>query len=241
MEFLVAGAVLLIILLIAVFNGSADDAVNKSQLNLPTTKPSQRTQLSHETARPTVDDLSTLLPQQFIVLDLETTGLSPYTDEIIEIGAIKFTLGRDEQPAFQALVKPTCKLLRKIVEITRITDAMLDADGIAIQDALRKFVEFAGDLPIVTYNAEFDMGFLHNAAKRCGMSITNRYACALKRARRAWPELPNHKLAYMAEIIGASANNQHRALADAQRTIAVFCVCTAKLGKKVRWTKPATA
>jgi DNA polymerase III epsilon subunit family exonuclease len=170
------------------------------------------------------------------MLDLETTGLSPRTDEIIEFGAIKVSLDSNTHPSFHTLVKASRKLPRKIVEITGITQEMVDADGIELNDALKQFISFVGDLPIVTYNAEFDMGFIHNAAKRCGICVENKYACALKRARRAWPGLPSYRLAYISELMSLSDGDQHRALADCQRAVNVFLVSTMKLNQKVRWS-----
>jgi DNA polymerase III epsilon subunit family exonuclease len=163
-------------------------------------------------ARKIQRDLSELLPKQFIVLDLETTGLSPTTDEIIEIGAIKVTLGDERHLAMQTLVKPTRKLPPIITRITGITQAMIDADGIELESAMRQFMEFVGDLPLVTYNAEFDIGFLTVAAWQCGLVLENSYTCALKLARRAWPGLPNHKLVTVASVFNLPDNDQHRAL-----------------------------
>jgi len=136
------------------------------------------------------------------------------------------------------LVKPSIKLSRKIVELTGITQAMLDADGIAPQDALEQFIEFVGDLPLVTYNAAFDIGFLANAYRRYGKTLTNKYDCALKRTRRAWPEFSNHKLSYITTLMKLPQTNQHRALADCERAMYVYTTSTSKLNQKVRWTKP---
>lgn len=184
-------------------------------------------------------DLSELLPAQFVVLDLETTGLSPTMDEIIEIAAIKLTLGGERHLTIQTLVKPTCKVPSKITRITGITQAMIDADGIELEAAMRQFMEFVGDLPLVTYNASFDIGFLKAAAGRCGVVLENSYTCALKRARRAWPELPNHKLATVASVFNLPDNDQHRALGDSIRASHVFLLATTQLNQKVRWTRLA--
>jgi DNA polymerase III epsilon subunit family exonuclease len=186
-------------------------------------------------------DLSELLPAQFIVLDLETTGLSPTTDEIIEIAAIKVTLGDERHLAMQTLVKPTRRVPSKITQLTGITQAMIDADGIELDSALRQFMEFAGDLPLVTYNADFDIGFLRVAAAQCGVVLGNSYTCALKRARRAWPSLPDHKLATVASIFKLPENDQHRALGDTIRAAHVFMLATVQINQKVRWAKPDRA
>jgi DNA polymerase III epsilon subunit family exonuclease len=183
--------------------------------------------------------LSSLLPHQFIVLDLETTGLNPLTDEIIEFGAILVSLDTETHPSFQCLVRPLKKVPRRITEITGITQEMVDKDGRDAFDAFARFVEFIGDLPIVTYNADFDMGFLYSAAKKHGIKLTNRYTCALKRARRAWPDLPSHRLAYIAEVAGIPCDDSHRALGDCKRALTIFMYATSTLNCKVRWSKPS--
>jgi DNA polymerase III epsilon subunit family exonuclease len=183
-------------------------------------------------------DLSTLLPRYFVVLDFETTGLRPERDEIIEFGAIRVTLDAETQATFQTLVKPVRKIPAKITEITGITQEMVDRDGLPLEDALRQFMEFIGDLPLVTFNAEFDIGFLHNAARKNDVQIANRYTCALKRARRAWPGLASYRLADLAKLGNLSDVDTHRALGDCNRALIVFTAATSTLGKKVRWTTP---
>jgi len=183
-------------------------------------------------------DLTAFLPEQFVVLDLETTGLSASRDEIIEIGAIRVTLGSDQQLAFSTLVKPSKRIPRKITEITGITQGMVDADGLESADAFSRFIEFIGDMPLVTYNAEFDMAFLWETAKRHGATMNNLYTCALKRARRAWPGLSSYKLVNMAKMGHLSDEDPHRALGDCKRALIVFTASTSTLGQKVRWSKP---
>ncbi len=192
-----------------------------------------------ETTKPKIADILALLPRQFIVLDLETTGLSSEINEIIEIGAIRAKLDDDRHATFQALVKPDRKVPRKITQMTGITQEMIDQGGLPLAEALRQFVEFIGDLPIVTFNADFDMAFLQSAARKHGIKITNSYTCALKRARRAWPGLPSYRLADLAKMGHLSEEDTHRALGDCQRALIVFISATSVLGQKVRWTKPS--
>lgn len=110
-----------------------------------------------------------MLPQEFVVLDLETTGLSPDRDEIIEIGAIRFNRDSDHHRGFQAFVIPENGIPKHITEITGITPQMINDKGENLHDVLAEFVEFIGDLHLVTFNAAFDMGFLHNAANKHGV------------------------------------------------------------------------
>lgn len=99
------------------------------------------------------------LPEIFIVLDLETTGLDATRDEIIEIAAIRYRKGTTTQETLQALVKPSKKVPKKITEITGITQEMLDTKGEPLANVMREFMAFVGERRLVMFNAEFDMAF----------------------------------------------------------------------------------
>ncbi len=179
---------------------------------------------------------SPFLPEHFIFLDLETTGLSPEVDEIIEIGAIRFSLDQIDQVTFSTLVKPVNQIPRRITEITGITQRMINEDGVPLAEALSRFVEFIGDLPLVTFNADFDMGFLWSAARRHGLAIENRYACALKLARRAWPGLQSYRLVDLAKIGNLSDEDTRRALGDCKRSAIIFASAVSRIGEEIRWS-----
>lgn len=181
------------------------------------------------------------LPRRFIVLDLETTGLDSQRHEIIEFGAIRANMDSNLQDTFQTLVKPKRKVPRHITEINGISQAMVDADGIELADALNQFVEFAQDLPIVAFNADFDMRFLLSAAIQHGHVITNRYTCALRLARRAWPGLPSYRLSELAKRGKLSDENTHRALGDCKRTLIIFTAAASEVRTKVSWVTPKHA
>lgn len=191
-------------------------------------------------APPATNDLS-MLPKQFIVLDLETTGLNPERHEIIEIGAIRCNLGSDTHATFQTLVKPKKKVPRRITKLTGISQEMVDDEGLQLVDVLTEFVEFIQDLPLVTFNADFDMEFLQNAAKRNGLVITNPYTCALRLARRAWPGLPSYRLTDLAKMGKLPDDDTHRALGDCRRTVPLFTAAASELGRKIEWTTPGKA
>lgn len=174
-------------------------------------------------------DLS-LLPEQFVILDLETTGLSPIKHEIIEIGAVKVNRDSDNHITFQALIRPSKTIPKKITQITSITQEMIDKEGENIDSVISEFIEFIGDLPLVAYNAEFDMSFLRNTANKSGVSINNPTSCALKMARRAWPGLKSYKLDDLAKIVGLSSKGTHRALKDCELTMTVYSSAASKLG-----------
>jgi len=170
------------------------------------------------------------LPEQFVVFDLETTGLDPRKHEIIEFGAIRVNRDSINHDTFQSLVKPSRKVPKKITELTGINQAMLDAEGEPIESALREFLSFVGDLHLVSFNADFDMAFLQNTAAKHSISIGNPVSCALKMSRRAWPGRKSYRLADLAKDGNLKSDGTHRALGDCQRALIVYTAAASKLG-----------
>jgi DNA polymerase III epsilon subunit family exonuclease len=180
------------------------------------------------------------LPRQFVVLDLETTGLDPKRHEIIEIGAIRANLDSETHPTFQTLVKPESRIPREITAINGITQAMVEESGTDLTQALAEFLDFIQDLPLVTFNAQFDMAFLDNAARKHGLTINNRYTCALQLARKAWPELPSHRLVDLAKLGNLLDDDTHRALGDCRRALTIFIAAADAYGRKISWNRLPT-
>ncbi len=170
------------------------------------------------------------LPLRFIVLDLETTGLDPARNEIIEIGAVRVNRDSDIHDTFRALVRPVRHIPKRITEINGILQEMVDSDGMSLEQAIREFVTFIGDLPLVTFNAEFGMAFLQNAARRHNVVINNPATCALKMARLAWPGRESYKLSDLSKDGGLSDEGTHHALDDCRRTLIVYVAAVSALG-----------
>lgn len=170
------------------------------------------------------------LPKRFVVFDLETTGLDPIKNEIIEIGAIRVNRDSVNHDTFQALIKPAKNVPKKITELTGISQTMLDAEGEPIEETLREFLDFVGGLHLVSFNADFDMPFLQNAAAKHSITINNSVSCALEMARRAWPGRRSYRLADLAKDGNLSSNDTHRALGDCQRALIVYTAAASKLG-----------
>jgi DNA polymerase III subunit epsilon len=163
------------------------------------------------------------LPQNFVVFDLETTGLDPNKTSIIEIGAVLVNRDSADHTTFNCLVKPTNKLRPKTISLTGITQSMIDEDGLELKDAWAQFADFVGSYRLVAFNAQFDLGFLRVACNRSGMlNFSNPVDCALQRAREAWPHLPSYKLSSLAERGGMSLEHSHRALPDCERTMQIY-------------------
>jgi DNA polymerase III subunit epsilon len=171
------------------------------------------------------------IPESFVVFDLETTGLDPDGDEIIEIGAIRVDRRANTREPFRVLVRSERELPRYITGLTGITADMLVRDGIHLDDALAQFLAFAGELPLVSYAAGFDTAFLCNAMQRRNPDWTmrNPVSCALKLSRLAWPYLPSFRLTDVADNGAHYAEPPHRALGDCERALLVYLAAVREL------------
>lgn len=158
---------------------------------------------------------------KFVFFDLETTGLSPRGCKIIEIGALRVGEGGAIAGSFQALVRIDRPLPYFITKLTGITNTML-ARGERIESVFPQFCAFVGELPLVAYNASFDMGFLRAEAARQRIRLTNKPVCALAVTRARVPGLPSYKLKAVAEHFGIEERQTHRALDDCEMGLRVF-------------------
>lgn len=171
----------------------------------------------------TLDDLGTPLSRvTFVVVDLETTGGSPGTDAITEIGALKLR-GGELLGRFETLVNPGVPIPPAITFLTGITEAMV-LPAPRIGELLPTLLEFLGDAVIVGHNVRFDCAFLDAALLAHGYPrIANRRVDTLKLARRlVRDEVPNLRLQTLANLFRASTEPVHRAYADAAATAEVF-------------------
>lgn len=161
-------------------------------------------------------------PSEYIVLDIETTGLNNDKDEIIEFGAIKVSSGKIVEE-FNMLVRPKMPLSPTIIELTGITQEMLDEKGAELDAALRSFLGFVGILPCVAHNAPFDYGFIRAACSKCNNKIfSNRQFDTLVMAKKLIPDICDRKLKTIAEHFGINEYNYHRSVGDCYVTMQVF-------------------
>ncbi|MCG7327797.1 3'-5' exonuclease [Achromobacter sp. ACRQX] len=168
------------------------------------------------------------LGRPFIVADLETTGLSTASCEILEFAAVRVGEGGAVVNEYTQVVRTCGRVPSFISRLTGITQAEVDRDGIPVAQAFSSFLDFVEDLPVFFHNASFDRRFLSAAADQTGLPFSNATHCTLALARRAWPELPSHKLDILARHVGASQPT-HRALADVRTTVAVALAASARL------------
>ena len=156
------------------------------------------------------------LPNDYTVIDLETTGLSPRCDEIIELAAIKVRDGKILD-SYQQLVKPKEGISDFISAITNITNEMV-ADAPNIEDALLGYLNFIGSDIVVGHNVSFDVNFLFdNCVSIFGSAFTNNYINTVRVAKRL-VDLPHYRLSDLCAYCGIKRENAHRALADCQMT-----------------------
>ncbi len=158
---------------------------------------------------------------EIVCFDIETTGLNKNKDLIIEIGA---AILRDGQvcETFNTFASPGRILPREIVELTGITDKMLEGAP-SQEEAVNAFLDFAGDRPLAAHNAEFDMGFIACACHRMGRTFRNTAIDSLILAQNLLPSLKNFKLDTVANYLNLPAFNHHRASDDAA-TVAYMLV-----------------
>jgi DNA polymerase III epsilon subunit family exonuclease len=182
---------------------------------------------------PAKPDLS-MLPERFIVFDFETTGLDPNKHEIIEIGAIRVNRDSDLHDTFSTLVIPNGRITAKITEITGIDRAMIKADGLPLAEAIDRFREFVGPVPMVAFNAKFDRAFLSAACQRVAVDqFDNRFHCALELSRKAWPGRKSYKLQAICADAGIRPQNgaAHRALPDCELAMRTFIAAAQTVGR----------
>ena len=153
-----------------------------------------------------------------IVLDFETTGLSPDCgDRAIEIGAVKLVDGQLVD-RFQQLMYPNMRISSFIEDYTGITNSMLKKSA-PCEEVMLEFSDFIGNFNLVAHNASFDSRFLDAELKRIKGKQHGEFACSMLIARRIYPEAPNHKLGTLVRYKSLPHDGTfHRALADAEMT-----------------------
>lgn len=155
-------------------------------------------------------------PQSFTVFDLETTGFSRYTEAIIEIGAVRYEKGI-KVGEFSEFVNPNRSIPPRITELTSITDAMV-ADADSIDTVLPAFLKFAEGSVLVAHNAQFDVGFIRENAKRLSLPFEPIWMDTLWLSRCLHPEFKNHKLDTISKELHVPQFHHHRAIDDATAT-----------------------
>jgi len=150
----------------------------------------------------------------YVVFDLETTGLSPVRDEMIELSGLKVN-GGVIVDTFSTLINPGRKIPVQASRVNGITDDMV-ADAPVLKDVLADFLAFSESYVLVGHNIRsFDLKFISYAADRLfGKTIVNDYIDTLYMSRRCLPQLSSHKLVDVSAYFSLSCEGAHRALND---------------------------
>lgn len=154
-----------------------------------------------------------LYPSDYVVFDIETTGLSPARDEIIELSALRVKDNKvvDE---FSKLINPECYVSPFITNLTGITPAML-YEAPKTHIVLKEFIDFIADNIVIGHNVTFDIGFIDAKLKKYfTTSFNNDYIDTLKIARKFLPQLPSKKLGMIASHFKFNTDGMHRGLKD---------------------------
>lgn len=158
---------------------------------------------------------------EYVVFDIETTGLNKERDKIIEIGAVKIR-NREIVDRYSVFIDPKERLTDEIVKLTNITDDMLIGQR-TIEEVLPEFLEFAGNSVLVAHNASFDTGFIRIKSEELGITkFNNTILDTLELSRTLLKDLKKHKLDVVAKHFGVSLEGHHRAVNDAEATAEIF-------------------
>lgn len=170
------------------------------------------------------------LDGSFVVFDIETTGFSPLTCRIIEIGAVRVEEGKITD-RFSTFVNPEVPIPYRIEQLTSINDSMV-MDAPKIGEILPKFLEFCEGAVLVAHNADFDMSFIIENCERLGIPQDFTYVDTVGMARFLLPALNRFKLDTVAKAVGVVLDHHHRAVDDAECTARIFEKFVAMLAER---------
>lgn len=177
--------------------------------------------LADDTARALYGDKSANFESdEFVLFDLETTGLSASQCGITEIGAVRAKGGKVID-RFSTYVNPGMSVPAEITRLTGITDEMVK-DAPSEQDAVRDFLAFAKDSILIAHNASFDTGFISRVCRQHGMDFANTYLDTVALSRYLNTDLKRHTLDTIANYYNLGKFNHHRAVDDTEMLAAIF-------------------
>lgn len=162
-----------------------------------------------------------MFEDSFVIVDLETTGLSPKNSEIIEIGAIK-VIDNKVVDTMDVFVRPSRPLSWFITNLTGITNEMVD-EGLSTKEALKVFDEFSFGMRLMAHSAKFDMSFLDVYMKKeLGKGVRMDSMDTLLLSRAIVKDVPNYKLETLANRFNIDYSGAHRSLRDCEITLDVY-------------------
>jgi len=160
--------------------------------------------------------------KDYVVLDIETTGLCPGFDDIIEFSGLRV---RDNKiiDKYSTLIKPDCHISQFIEELTGITEQMLE-NAPSIDEVMNKIISFIGSDTIVGHNVNFDVNFIYDFDELIyRQPLKNDYIDTLRLSKKLIKDVPNHKLETLAKRFNKTYFPSHRSMNDCLATYELFC------------------
>lgn len=194
------------------FDGLNLDNLNLDELNLDLffKRRSNRRELKGKSLLSTVDD--------YVVIDIETTGLDPKFDSIIELAAVKYHNDK-EIDRFQSLIQPDIEISEFITDLTGITNEMLSTAPTLESGILQQFFDFIGDSVVVGHNVNFDINFLYDTGLMViDHPLTNDFIDTMRLSRNLFPQEAHHRLCDLIQHFNIAETVEHRALSDVLQT-----------------------
>lgn len=158
----------------------------------------------------------------YVAIDLETTGIDPVKDEILEIGALKVVDGVVVD-TYKTFLKVSCDISPYIVELTGITKAMSET-GITEEQAIKEITQFCEGFVLLGHNIKFDYSFLKVKADKYKLYISNQAVDTLKIARKKLKELESRSLSFLCTHFNIPPKVSHRAFDDAESTMKIYTI-----------------
>lgn len=158
--------------------------------------------------------------RDYVALDLETTGLNPNSDRILEIGAVKFINGEAVEE-YDTFVDCRMKIPEMITRLTGIDNSMVEG-AMKMETAVEKLVAFCEGMPILGHNILFDYSFIKRQAVNQGLEFQKLGIDTLKIAKNCLNELPSRRLDALCSHYGICQENHHRALDDAWSAVKLY-------------------
>ncbi|MDW8307689.1 MAG: 3'-5' exonuclease, partial [Leptospiraceae bacterium] len=159
----------------------------------------------------------------WVAVDTETTGINPFRHELVEIGAVRFTLQGGISERFQVLIRPKHKFDPKARAVNLITPEEIAKYAIELEEALPAFFAFLRNDLLLFHNAPFDLAFIARSAQKIRIPLPrNKYYDHLYFSRTHFPDRPSHSLRQLKQQLNIDTGQAHRALADAEATALIF-------------------
>ncbi|WP_324622767.1 3'-5' exonuclease [Delftia lacustris] len=174
--------------------------------------------------------------EEVAFIDVETTGLDPSKDRIIEVALLVLPIGVSCMvEGYSKLANPGIPIPARITDLTGITDAMVK-DERPVGEVVRELLDAIGDRPVAAYNASFDTSFLKEEAKRINRIFENETVCLMQYVKNKHPDLRRYRLGDVCDAFGIfdteaekQGFSEHRALYDAERALRLFLAISSGL------------